>query len=356
MVRLESLDVFRGLTMASMVMVNNAGDSKNTYAPLLHASWHGWTFTDMVFPFFLWIVGVAMTLSTAKRMERGDRTASLIRHTFLRAAAIFGIGLLLNGFPYYNLSTLRIPGVLQRIAVCYLLATLIFLFTTWRGQAAAILACLASYWAMMHPWGYDKGSTFSQYADGLFLTGHMYSATKTWDPEGIVSTLPAIGTALFGILCGHLLRSGYQMAEKAAWMLVSGNALIFLGLALDYWQPINKQLWTVPYTLLMAGLALVVFGSCYWLIDVRGHRGRLTRAFAILGMNALAVYILSGLIARMLGLIKPGGVSIRAMLYQNLFAPLASPYHASLLWALANVAVCWLAAWIMYRRGWFLRV
>ena len=260
--RLESLDVFRGLTMASMVMVNNPGDGSNVYEPLKHASWHGWTFTDMVFPFFLWIVGVAMTLSTAKRVERGEDRGALIKHAFLRAAIIFGIGLLLNGFPYYNLSTLRIPGVLQRIAVCYLIATLVFLYTSWRGQAVAILVCFTGYWMMMHPWGYDKGSTFAQYVDSLFLPGHMYSATRTWDPEGIITTLPAIGTALFGILCGHLLRSRWQAAEKSAWMLVMGSVLTFVGLSLDSFQPINKQLWTVPYTILMAGLAFTVFGCC----------------------------------------------------------------------------------------------
>jgi predicted acyltransferase len=314
--RLESVDVFRGLTMASMVMVNNAGDWNNVYGPLRHASWHGWTFTDMVFPFFLWIVGVAMTLSTAKRVERGEDRGTLIRHAFLRAGIIFGIGLLLNGFPYYNLSTLRIPGVLQRIAVCYLVATLIFLHTSWRGQVVAILACFASYWAMMHSWGYDKGSTFAQHVDGLFLGGHMYSATKTWDPEGIVSTLPAVATALFGILCGHLLRSRWEAAEKSAWMMTAGAGLTFVGLALDYFQPINKQLWTVPYALLMAGLAFTVFGCCHWLIDVRGHRGWWTKWFAVYGMNAMAVYILSGVLSRTLSL-----TGVRAPLYQAAFAP-----------------------------------
>jgi len=354
--RLESLDVFRGLTMASMVMVNNAGDWTNVYAPLRHAEWHGWTFTDMVFPFFLWIVGVAMTLSTARRVERGENKSDLIAHAFRRAAIIFAIGLLLNGFPHYNLSTIRIPGVLQRIAICYLIATLIFLYTNWKGQLAAIAGCLASYWAMMAPWGYGKGSTFAQYVDGLYLKGHMYGATKTWDPEGIVSTLPAIGTALFGFLCGHLLRAGLTDTAKALWMAGIGAALTIAGLITDAWQPINKQLWTVPYTMLMAGLAFLVFGACYYIVDVRGLRGRWTKPLVIMGMNAMAVYILSGTIARLMSLIQVSqGVSLKMYLYRGLFAPLASPINSSLLWALANVAVCWLAAWGMYRRGWFLK-
>jgi predicted acyltransferase len=204
----------------------------------------------------------------------------------------------------------------------------------------------------MHSWGYEKGSTFAQYVDSILLPGHVYGATKTWDPEGFVSTLPAIGTALLGVLCGHLLRSAQEPAEKVAGMLVSGNALVFAGLALDYWQPINKQLWTVPYTLLMAGLALVVFGSCYWLFDIRRYQGWYTKPFVILGVNALAVYCFSGLFSRVLSL-----AGIRQPLYQAVFAStISDPYMASLAWALFHVAVSWTFAWVLYRKGCFLRV
>ncbi|MBI4876727.1 MAG: DUF1624 domain-containing protein, partial [Acidobacteria bacterium] len=208
--RLESLDVFRGATIAAMILVNNPGSWSAVYSPLLHAGWHGWTPTDLIFPFFLWISGVAMTLSFAKRMERGDGRRRLFLHTLRRAAAIFGVGLFLNAFPYFDLATLRIPGVLQRIAVCYLIAAAIFLTTKLRGQAIAILSLLGVYWAVMK-WipvpGYgagvlEKHGNFAQWIDSLVLSGHMWSATKTWDPEGIVSTLPSIATVLFGVLCG----------------------------------------------------------------------------------------------------------------------------------------------------------
>src|SRR5512140_248144 len=241
--RLESLDVFRGATIAAMILVNNPGTWDAVYPPLRHADWHGWTFTDLIFPFFLWISGVALTLSFAKRVERGDSRRRLFLHTLRRAACIFGLGLLLNGFPYYHLATLRIPGVLQRIAVCYLIAGALFLVTGLRGQVAALISLLGVYWALMKfvpvP-GYgagvlDKDGNFAQWIDSLTLSGHMWANTKTWDPEGIVSTLPSIATVLFGILCGHLLRSALTLARKAAWMFAAGAALIVAGLVMNVW-------------------------------------------------------------------------------------------------------------------------
>ncbi len=363
--RLVSLDVFRGVTIASMILVNNSG-SDVTYIPLEHADWHGWTFTDTVFPFFLWITGVAMTLSFARRMEAGADRGKLLLHSIRRAAIIFGIGLLLAGFPYFQLDRIRIPGVLQRIAVCYLIAAVIFLYTKWRAQIALTVFFLVAYWLLMFYWpvpGFGPGNftlegNFEHYVDGLFLTGHMYSRTKTWDPEGIVSTLPAISTALFGVLTGYLLRIRREPAERSTWMFVLGNILILVGLVLSTWMPINKKLWTSSYSVLMAGLAAVSFAICYWLLDGQTWNERwrkLARPFEIYGKNAIAVYVLSGLIAKMLYLIKPGGVPLQKIIFENVFAPLTSEINASLLYAIANVLVCYAAAWYMNRRGWFVK-
>lgn len=362
-----SLDAFRGGTIAAMIMVNNAGDWNNVHPQLLHAKWHGWTFTDLVFPFFLWIVGVSITLSFAKRVQRGDDRGKLLLHVVRRSALIFLLGLFLNGFPYYNLATLRIPGVLQRIAVCYLAAATIFLFTRWRAQVAWTGGLLAAYWVLMKvvpvP-GYGAGvleiqGNFAQYIDGLFLSGHMYSATKTWDPEGIVSTLPSIATVLFGILTGRLLQTRRTPHEKSAWLFFSGNLLVFTGMMLSTWMPINKMLWTSSYSVFMAGLASIVFACCYWLIDVLGWK-RGARPFVIYGMNAIVVYVLSGLIARMLGIIKWAGpdgtaVTLKAAIYA-LLTPFASPQNASLMFALANVLLLYGVAYVMYRRSWFVRL
>ncbi len=366
--RLESLDVFRGATIAAMILVNNPGTWDAVYAPLRHADWHGWTFTDLIFPFFLWISGVALTLSFAKRVERGDSRRRLFLHTLRRAACIFGLGLLLNGFPYYHLATLRIPGVLQRIAVCYLIAGALFLVTGLRGQVVAMVSLLGVYWALMKAVpvpGYgagvlDKHGNFAQWIDSLTLSGHMWANTKTWDPEGIVSTLPAIATVLFGILCGHLLRGALTLAEKAAWMFAAGAALIFAGLVMDVWLPINKNLWTSSFAVFMAGMAFTIFGLCYWLIDGRGYR-RWAKPFAIYGMNAITVYVMSGLLARGMEMIQWAGaggkpVSLHVWVFDEIFLKLANPINASLLFAIAHVLVLYLVALLMWRKKWFIRL
>ncbi|MEN6535151.1 MAG: heparan-alpha-glucosaminide N-acetyltransferase domain-containing protein [Bryobacteraceae bacterium] len=353
--RLVSLDVFRGLTMASMILVNNPGAMpEGYYAQLRHAKWHGWTFTDIIFPSFLWIVGVAMTFSFAKRVERGENRVHLLLHALRRAAIIFGLGLFLNGFPYFPLATIRIPGVLQRIAICYLIAALIVLYTGLRGRVIALFGVFITYTLLMQPGGFELPVNFAQRVDWAVLNGHMWGAAKFWDPEGIVSTLPAIGTTLFGILVGMLLRSAVSAAEKTAWMFFSGNCLIFLGLVCSVWQPINKSLWTVSYAILMAGISLVVFACCYWLVDVRGWK-RWSKPFVVYGMNAIAIYVFSGVLARCMGIKLFGDVSTKQIVYNNFFLAIASPVNAALLYALANVAVMYVIAWVMYRRGWFVK-
>jgi predicted acyltransferase len=360
--RLESLDVFRGATIASMMLVNNPGRWDAVYPPLLHAEWHGWTFTDTVFPFFLWIVGVAMTLSVARRVERGDDRHRLLLHALRRAAILFALGLFLNAFPSFSWDRIRIPGVLQRIAVCYLMAAVIFLYTRWRGQLFFTGFFLTVYWVLMMWTPYPGGapgtllpeSNFSQWVDSLLLKGHMWSKTKTWDPEGVVSTLPAIATCLFGVLAGHIIRNVKPLAERVVWLFVAGALLMQLGLILNWWMPINKNLWTTSYSVFMAGLASTSLAVWMWLVDALGWR-RWTRPFAIYGMNAIAVFVLSGIIGDLLGTIRIGERPLQTVLYECLFAPLASPLNASLLYALAHVLFLYAVAWLLYRRGWFIK-
>ncbi len=363
-----SLDVFRGATIAAMLLVNNPGDWGAVYAPLLHAPWHGWTFTDVIFPFFLWIVGVAMTLSFARRVERGESRSGLMLHALRRSAIIFGLGLLLAGFPYYNWATIRIPGVLQRIAVCYLIAAAVFLMSRLRGMILWTAGLLSVYWVLMKlvpvP-GYGAGvlekvGNFAQYVDSMVLSGHMWSQSKVWDPEGIVSTLPAIATTLFGILAGRILRLRLQAAEKTAWLFVFGSALLWCGSVMNWWLPINKNLWTSSYSVFMAGLATTAFAFCYWIVDVQGLRAW-ARPFAVYGMNAIAMFVLAGLAAKSLGLIRIAAgegvrISLSTWIFRNLYAPLASPKNASLLYALTYVAVFWAIAYVLYRRRIFLKV
>lgn len=360
--RLLSLDVFRGLTIAGMMIVNNLGGPQN-YHQLQHVPWHGWTYTDTIFPSFLWIVGVAMTLSTAKRLERGDSKTQMLVHILRRGLIIFGIGLALNFFGNWSFTTLRIPGVLQRIGICYLIAGAIFLYTSMRGQMLWTVGLLGAYWLLMFQYPVpdvgagrlDEPANFSRYVDGLFLSGHMYSRTKFWDPEGIVSTLPAVATMFFGILTGHLMRRSHTHAERAARLFLSGNGLVFAGLLLSAWMPINKNLWTVSFAVFMAGISTIVFAACYWICDARNIRWW-TKPFEIYGLNAIAAYIFAGFLARALSMIKIAeGLSLRKGIYDNAFVPLANPVNASLLFAIAFDLVVFVFCWVLYRKRWFLK-
>ncbi|MBN9657670.1 MAG: DUF5009 domain-containing protein [Acidobacteria bacterium] len=354
--RLQALDLFRGATIASMILVNNPGPGP-TYAPLEHAEWHGWTFTDTVFPFFLWIVGVAMTLSTARRMERGDDRRALLRHTIQRAVIIFLLGFLLGPFPNIHFATIRIPGVLQRIAVCYLIAGVVFLFTKVRGQIAWLVGLNILYWCLMTlyptpecgPGSLTKECNFARYVDTQFLSGHMWRVTKVWDPEGIVSTLPAIGTVFFGILTGHLLRRFPVPLQRLRILFGAGAGLLALAYLLAIWMPFNKNLWTTSYSVLMAGLASLLFGAWYYISDVRGF-GHGFRPFEIFGSNAILMFLLSGALAKI-----AAGSGAGAWFHQNVCLAVASPINASLLYALANVLILYLIAWALWRKQWFLK-
>lgn len=351
-----------------MILVNNPGSWENVYEQLEHSPWDGWTFTDLVFPFFLWIVGVSMTMSFARRVAQGADRRKLVLHALRRSVTIFAVALVMNGFPTFAYHQLRIPGVLQRIAVCYFIASCIYLYTEVRGRVIWIVSLLVAYWMLMTlvpvP-GFGRGvltkeGNFARYIDGLVLTGHMWSQTKTWDPEGIVSTIPAIATVLFGTLAGSLLRARMTAEVKTAWLFVSGCGLLLAGLILNIWMPINKNLWTSTFAVFMAGMASVVFGCFYWMVDVQGYR-KWARPFMIYGSNAIAAYLLSGMLDRMLSFIEwPGNdgkqITLQNWLYENVFLAMASPKRASVLYAMANVLVIYGLSYLLYRRRWLIRL
>ena len=359
--------------MASMVIVNNPGDWGTVYAPLLHAEWNGWTPTDLIFPFFLFIVGVAITLS---------RKAGHPRSIAVRAAKLVGLGLFLSGFPWFNLTTLRLPGVLQRIGLCYLAAALLYWWLQ-RGSAgregpvtdgrhAKIIggvaaALLLGYWAIIMLVPGASGQTGDMTPEGnvgavldraIFGT-HLWK--KTWDPEGLLSTLPAIGTTLLGLLAGLWLRHSRADGRRlVTGLVVGGLVATVVALAWSTVFPLNKSLWTSSYAVFTAGLGALLFAFCYATIDLAGWR-RWAHPFVVLGTNAIALFVLSGLVARLLGIIKVTGpdggqMSLQSLIYRQFFVPLASPMNASLLFALANLAVLYIVLWVMYRRGIFLKV
>lgn len=340
-----------------MVLVNDPGDGQHTYWPLRHADWNGWTPTDVVFPSFVWIVGVALTFALAKRIAAGTSRAALFRQALRRAAILYVLGLIVYAAPAFSLSSQRLLGVLQRIAICYLAAVAIYLTTGLRGQIAWVIGLLTVYWLIMTlipvP-GFGAGrldveGNFAHYVDRVVLGAHNYHSTKTWDPEGIVSTLPAIATALFGILCGHLLRLRKSLQERVGWMLLSGAGLMVAGGVCGIWLPINKKIWTTSFCLFMAGLDFVLLAVFLWVIDGLGWK-KIAKPFVVIGLNPITVYMISELLAEALDF-----TGLHDPIYQRLFAPLASPANASLLWALAYTGLMFLPAWLMYRRGWIVR-
>jgi predicted acyltransferase len=376
--RLVSLDAFRGFAIASMVLVNNPGDWSNLYAQLAHAKWNGWTFTDWIFPFFLFISGVSMALSLQRK--RDHRRSALLLDLWRRAAIIFLIGLALNFIPNLSFETLRIPGVLQRIALCTALAAPVILYLDWRGQAVFIVGTLLIYTLTMLyvpapdaqgivvSGALEPGRDFGAFVDRTLLAGHLWASAKTWDPEGIFTTLSAMCTLLFGALLGRWLLTDRSSAEKSVWMMIAGLLCLWVGAIIDAtFMPINKSLWTTSYCLLMTGWALLLFAVFYWLIDgvpsdqLRTSARRLLLPLTIYGMNALFIFALSGLIAKALLFIKLDGkngatVTLKALLFDPIKALPVSPENASLIFALMFNLVMFLLAWWMWKRGWFVKV
>jgi len=364
--RMNSLDVFRGLTIAGMILVNNPGTWDYIYSPLEHSKWHGWTPTDLVFPFFLFIVGVSITLALSRRAESARSRRDLYAKIVRRALIIFALGLLLSDFPYTDPATFRIPGVLQRIAVCYLLASFIFLNTKWRTQAALAAALLLAYWAVLKlvaaP-GFAAGDltmrgSIASYVDRTVFGKHTWK--PLYDPEGVLSTAGALVTTLAGVLTGHYLRARREPLEKVAAMFTVGAACVIVGWAWNYWFPINKALWTSSYVVFTTGLALQLLAVCYWLVDIKGYK-RWSVPFLVFGTNALAVYFLSGFFVLVASLVKfprPGGesVDLLGLVYEKLFASWASPVNASLMFAVCTVLL-WLGVmWLFYRKRIFIKV
>ena len=361
--RLISLDVFRGITIAGMVLVNNPGTWEFVYGPLRHAEWHGWTPTDLVFPFFVFIVGVAIPLAFAKRVESGGSKRDLYIKIIKRTLIIFAIGLFLNGLPYFGLAEYRIPGVLQRIAVCYFFASIIFLNTKVRTQIAITIGLLIVYWLMVKfipaP-GYAAGDltkegSLPSFVDRVVFGKHVWAQARVYDPEGLLSTIPAIATALMGVLTGVWLRTEESRLEKAAGMFVVGAVCVAIGWSWNAFFPINKALWTSSYVLFTGGLALQFLSLCYWIIDIKGYR-RWAKPFEVFGLNAIALYVVADLIAVALGTIKVGADSLGGWIYNHVFASWASPTNASLAFAICFVLVCLILMWILYNRKIFLKV
>jgi len=370
--RLASLDALRGFAIASMVLVNNPGDWNHIYPPLAHARWNGWTFTDIVFPLFLFAAGLAMTLSLGRRAREGASPGALVADTWRRAIVIFLVGLALNFIPAFDPWTVRIPGVLQRIALCVAIAAPIVTFWGWRGSVVAIGLLFIAYTVPMlfvpvpgadglvAAGRLEPGNDFGAWIDRRVFGAHVWSQSRTWDPEGLVSTLPAAASLLFGVLAGFYLAHGSRR-ERAPVMALAGVAFLVLGIAMDaFFLPINKNLWTPSYTVLMTGWSLLTLALFHAFLDeskppLRDRMRAACLPLTIFGMNALFLFAFSGLVARLLGAIAVGDTRLKAWLYAPIRAMPLAPEDASLAFAILFEAAMFAVAWFMWKKRWFIK-
>jgi predicted acyltransferase len=360
--RMMSLDVLRGLTIAGMILVNNAGDWEHVFRPLEHAEWNGWTPTDLVFPFFLFIIGVSMVLSFGARRERGAGRGRLLLHAGKRSAIILALGLFLNGYPHFNPHVMRIPGVLQRIAVVYFICSALALYLSRRTRIAAAIGLLLGYWALMKlvpvP-GYGAGvltedGNLAAYLDRALMYNHLYVAHR-FDPEGLLSTLTAIVTCLLGVFTGEWIR-GKEPRVIVRGLLIGAVAGIALGEFWNVWFPINKNLWTSSYVLFSGGMAMALLAVCYWTIDVCGWKAW-SRPFQWYGLNPLAIYALASFVGKASVVHKIGTATLKGIVYDRVFAHVfASPYINSMCYGIAYVLVFLMLALVLYRARIFVRV
>ena len=369
--RLVSLDVMRGITVAFMIMVNNNGDSRAFWF-MKHADWNGFTPTDLVFPTFLFLVGTSLVFSFDSRLSRGVSKMSLFLHTLKRAVIIFLLGLVVNGFPHFPLGTLRIYGVLQRIAICFLIAAVLYL---WDRRATSkiviVVAALVGYYILMR-WtpvpGYglpgrdipflDKDANLVAWLDRHIFPNRLYERVR--DPEGLLSDLPALATTLLGMLTAMWLKTSRTVQQKALGMLGGSIGCIVLGLVWNPFFPINKKLWTSSYVLFAAGLSLLGFALCYWAIEVKGWKKGWTTFWLVFGMNTISAYVFSEILGPALGLIH---INVNGhtedpiqIAYRSVFMHLGSGGFPSLMYSISFMLVCWIPVAILYRKKIFIKI
>lgn len=378
--RLLSLDILRGLTIALMIMVNNSGDG--AWRQMHHAEWNGMTMTDLVFPTFLFVVGVSIVFSTAARLRHGDSRLRLAGHALRRTVILILFGIVVNGFPFFHLDHLRFYGVLQRIGLCYFAVTLFYLWDrrVWT-KVALLVVALVGYWALVAavlvPGAgmpgrdvplLDKDMNLVAWVDRQLMPGHLYedwTSHNTRDPEGLLSDIPALGTALLGLLTGLWLSSEHTQKKKALGLLVGAASCLAIGYFWSIWFPLNKKMWTSSYVLVAAGYALTVFALAYWAVELRGWgKDGWTRAVAwpwiVFGSNAIVAYMISELLGTAIAMIPIGSGANRtdllALLNLHVFDLIGDSGWRCFLYAAFYAAVCFVPVWMLYRKKIFLKV
>jgi predicted acyltransferase len=372
--RLMCLDIYRGLMVAAMIVVDNPGSDENAYWPIMHAKWNGWTPADFIFPSFLFVVGISMVYSFSARRQRGETRQQILVHAFKRALILIAIGLLVNASPFIGLDvhTWRFEGVTQRIGICYFFAAILELWTGRRGQVLTLLGCLVGYWALLRfapvpgaglpgrdiPF-MDQVQNLPAWLDRKLFMGHLYDGTR--DPEGILHTIPAIGTTLIGVLTGHGLKAKKNSGALIAAMVSFGVVGMLGGELWNRWFPINKNLWTSSFVLFSGGFALLSLALLYSVTEVKRWRGKWTMPILVFGTNAIAGFVADSLVygPGYSFLAKgPNGATMNwheaAQAY--LEAAGLSVANASLVYSLGAVAFCWILLWFLWRKKIFLKV
>src|SRR5580704_12388422 len=371
--RLLCLDVYRGLAVAAMIVVDNPGSDDLAYGPIKHADWNGWTSADFIFPSFLFLVGISMVFSFAARLQRGESRKQILFHAFKRSLILIAIGLFVNASPIIGLDlhTWRFEGVTQRIALCYFAAAILVLWSNRRGTWLALLAGLFGYWALLrfvpvpgfgrpgHDIPFmDPDRNLAAWLDRKLFLGHLYNGTR--DPEGILSTIPAIATTLIGVLTGYWLRSEKSPETKAIRMLCAGILGLVAGEIWNLWFPINKNLWTSSFVLFSGGFALVFLAALYWMLEIRKWRGAWTMPILVLGVNAIAGFVADSFVYGPGYSFTVKGPNGPVMWHDAAQAKLmslgASAANASLIYSLAAVLFCWILLWFLWRKRIFLKV
>ncbi len=371
--RLFCLDIFRGLAVAGMIVVDNPGSDDLAYWPIKHADWNGWTPADFIFPSFLFLVGISMVFSFAARLQRGESRKQILFHAFKRSLILIAIGLFVNASPIIGLDfhTWRFEGVTQRIALCYFAAAILVLWSNRRGTLIAICACLLGYWAILrfapvpgfgHPVRdipfMDPDRNLAAWLDRKLFMGHLYNGTR--DPEGILSTIPAVATTLIGVLTGYWLRSERSPAAKAMGMLCAGILGLVAGKFWNIWFPINKNLWTSSFALFSGGFALVFLSVLYWALEIKKWRGAWTMPILVFGMNAIAGFVADSFVygpGYSFTVNGPNGpVTWHDAAQAKLVSLGAGAANASLIYSLVAVLFCWILLWLLWRKQIFLKV
>lgn len=367
--RLISLDAMRGFTIAAMILVNFPGNGEHVFAPLNHSVWNGLTFTDLIAPFFLFIVGVSIAIAYTKRLKIGAPKPAMYKKIVVRSFKIFAVGILLNLLWDFNFADLRWTGTLPRIAIVFFVCAFIFLNTKWRTQVWIAVGILVSYWLAMTlipspdlgEVMLEPGKNLAAWFDRLFMPGSMYQPGPgldrvfEWDPEGILSTFPSIVSGISGMLAGSLMLSNKTSESKVIQLMVGGFFITIVGYFWGLTFPVNENIWTSSFVLVTSGFAAMSLGACYYMVDMKGHDYG-TKPGIIFGANAITVYVLGDVLAALFYGIEYGSATLNIHFFDMFTSIGMAPKLASMIYSLLYVSVNFIPAYIMFKKKIFIKL